>query len=210
MSVDILPASLPLAASNHFSSALLPYLESLIEGYAITTPDTSAPAPVRVGGDEYTRALDRATIAENGKLVGKYRWLQEAVDKFHAVNSGILPNSKKARKVEQLVGHTGILRKKRLLMLGSGMVAGPAVDVIAKRGDVQLMIGKYAFLGCRCAYEFLHGLAGNSLREVEKLAEEHLNVRYRVVDVDDHDVVSGLIEESDVVIRCGSMSLPQT
>lgn len=32
--------------------------------------------------------------------------------------------------------------------------------------------------------------------------EEHLNVRYRLVDITDHDAVSGLIEASDVVIRC--------
>ena len=49
-------------------------------------------------------------------------------------------------------------------------------------------------------------VASNSLRELEKLAEEHLNIRYRVVDIDDHDKVSGLIEESDVVTRCASIS----
>ena len=141
MSVDILPAS------NHFSSALLPYLESLVKRYTnITNSDNSTDTKVAADGDEYTRALDRATIAENGKLVGKHGRLQEAVDKIHAVNTNAFPNDKEeGRKQQQQwqpASQMGILRKKKLLMLGSGMVAGPAVDVIAKRGDVQLVIGE--------------------------------------------------------------------
>lgn len=32
--------------------------------------------------------------------------------------------------------------KKKVLLLGSGLVAGPAVDVFAARPDVHLIIGK--------------------------------------------------------------------
>jgi alpha-aminoadipic semialdehyde synthase len=32
-------------------------------------------------------------------------------------------------------------KKKRVLLLGSGLVAGPAVDVFVARGDVELLIG---------------------------------------------------------------------
>lgn len=31
--------------------------------------------------------------------------------------------------------------KKKVLLLGSGLVAGPAVDVFVSRGDVELVIG---------------------------------------------------------------------
>lgn len=172
MSVDILPASLPFDASKHFSSVFLPYLESLIKEYTGI-----------LERDEYTVALDRATIARNGKLVGKHGWLQEAVNTFYETSNDVLQKDEKEERNElQPAQQPAVLRKKKLLMLGSGMVAGPAVDEIAKRADVQLLV------------------ASNSLQELEKLVEEHLNVRYRLVDITDHDAVSGLIEASDVVI----------
>jgi alpha-aminoadipic semialdehyde synthase len=33
-------------------------------------------------------------------------------------------------------------RKKKVLLLGSGLVAGPAVDVFVARGDVELVVGE--------------------------------------------------------------------
>jgi alpha-aminoadipic semialdehyde synthase len=33
-------------------------------------------------------------------------------------------------------------KKKKVLLLGSGLVAGPAVEVFDDRGDVELVIGK--------------------------------------------------------------------
>ena len=41
-------------------------------------------------------------------------------------------------------GKTGGLlqeKKKKVLLLGSGLVAGPAVDVSVSRGDIELVIG---------------------------------------------------------------------
>ena len=40
-------------------------------------------------------------------------------------------------------GKTGLLqeKKKKVLLLGSGLVAGPAVDVFVSRGDIELVIG---------------------------------------------------------------------
>lgn len=49
--------------------------------------------------------------------------------------------------------------------------------------------------------KFIIILASNSLVEAEKLAEEHLNVQYRIIDMADKDMVSTLISEADVVIR---------
>src|ERR1700733_2555306 len=37
---------------------------------------------------------------------------------------------------------------------------------------------------------------------MEKIVEEYQNVQYQVIDVEDHNAVSSLIEESDVVVRC--------
>jgi len=140
MSVDILPASLPLDASVHFSGVFLPYLERLVGQYM----------GERKGEDDgMHEALERATIVEGGRLKEKHHWLQSAVDTFYegerqkkgvfapsAGVGGAAPREEGRREME-----SGVLRKKRVLMLGSGMVAGPAVDEIAKRGDVQLFIG---------------------------------------------------------------------
>lgn len=142
MAVDILPASIPLDASQHFSKALAPYLRSLIDTYV--SPDTSS-------ARSSIRALETATIAVNGKLVEKHEWLQGAVDRWRTDNvrmvssdsSGPLANKAVSTAEEALINPSPPLRKKRILMLGSGMVAGPAVDEIAKRADVQLVIGTY-------------------------------------------------------------------
>lgn len=36
----------------------------------------------------------------------------------------------------------GDLKKKKVLMLGSGMVAGPAIDELVRKGDVHLTVGE--------------------------------------------------------------------
>jgi alpha-aminoadipic semialdehyde synthase len=147
MSVDILPTSLPLDASTHFSKVLLPYLETLVRRYCSGVPRGRSVDREEEG--EHAEALDKATIAVDGRLVGRHKWLQEGVDKFYA-GMRALPKKEEEGRVKEAVAETtvekegqpgALLRKKRLLMLGSGMVAGPAVEEIAKRGDVQLLIG---------------------------------------------------------------------
>jgi len=122
MSVDILPSSLPLDASQHFSGVLMPYLHALIHEYR-----------GQPGSREHLEALNFATVARNGELQGKHRWLEAPVDKW------------KATRHAEVASKTGVaetaLRKKRVLMLGSGMVAGPAVKEICKRSDVEIIVG---------------------------------------------------------------------
>jgi alpha-aminoadipic semialdehyde synthase len=84
------------------------------------------------------------------------------------------------------------------------MVAGPAVEEIAKREDVQLLIGADFFL----LDLFLRGVmlirsvASNSYAEASKLAQYYTNVAYRVVDLKEEESWAGLVAEADVVIRC--------
>lgn len=120
MSVDILPTSIPLDASRHFSNALMPYLERAMGWYS---SDASSLHP---GMGE---ALERATVAVGGALMDKHQWLQQGVDKWRAEN--------KAQVVQPSIS----IKKKKVLLLGSGMVAGPAVDHIAQRKDVELVVG---------------------------------------------------------------------
>jgi len=126
MSVDILPTQIPQDASAHFSAALMPYLRTLIRQYQGSA--TSA-------DKERLEALDRATIAQHGALQGVHRWLVGPLREFRqAAATAPAPAGG---------GHVGVrvTRKKRVLVLGSGMVARPAVEELGKRTDVQLVVG---------------------------------------------------------------------
>ncbi|KAJ7212239.1 Saccharopine dehydrogenase-domain-containing protein [Mycena pura] len=182
MAVDILPASIPLDASNHFSKALYPYLETLIESYQT--------------GGALSPALERGTIAAGGKLADKHKWLWENVEKLRAagpetaaVPAATTSTVEVIRDDGVVIGSMGALRKKRVLLLGSGMVAGPAVEEIARRGDVQLLI------------------ASNSYVEAHKLAGNYTNVEYQVIDIKEKHSYEQLIEEADVVISLLPASL---
>ena len=115
MSVDILPSSLPLDASEHFCRVLMPYLNALIQEYRGRSVE-----------QEYSEALKTATVAKDGQLHGTHTWLEAPLDKWR----------RSSPKLE------GSPRKQKVLMLGSGMVAGPAVQELCKRSDVELVVGQ--------------------------------------------------------------------
>lgn len=121
MAVDILPTALPLDASTHFSNVLTPYLETLIADYKQPGSQSS----------NFQEALDRATIAKEGQLIGKHAWLGENVSKWRESIAAADTENK----------GVGAVRKKKVLLLGSGMVAGPAIDEICKRQDIELIVG---------------------------------------------------------------------
>ena len=114
MSVDILPSSLPLDASEHFCRVLMPYLKAVIQEYRGQSVE------------EYSEALKTATVARGGQLQGAHTWLKAPLDEWRWSTP----------KLE------GSSRKKKALMLGSGMVAGPAVQKLGKRSDVELVVGQ--------------------------------------------------------------------
>ena len=164
MAVDILPASLPREASEHFSQALTPYLRALVRD--------------EKSGEE-ADALDRATIARDGKLTERFTWLKERIGKGE--------------------------RKKRVLVLGSGMVARPAVDELAKRADVHVIVGQcskrifFSWLTTRVK------TASDSLTDAQRLTAPHANALPKEVDVvRSPQVIEGLVKEADVVVRCMS------
>jgi alpha-aminoadipic semialdehyde synthase len=139
MAVDILPASIPLDASNHFSDVLLPYVKTLIREYRGEQPEDN----------EHMRALDRATIAKGGELTVRHRWLAEPVQAWRE-SADLQPETFSRSRLETPLGSGfsgtsafNTLPKKKVLMLGSGMVAAPAVDEICKRSEVELLVGPY-------------------------------------------------------------------
>ncbi|KAI6024246.1 Saccharopine dehydrogenase-domain-containing protein [Pisolithus marmoratus] len=174
MSVDILPSSLPLDASNHFSGVLMPYLRALVRGYRGTRAGASAEQQC-----QYEEALERATVAREGQLVGKHKWLRDPVEKWRSASASstvhTTTSSTKLAPAENAA-------HKKVLMLGSGMVAGPAVDEISKRGDVELIV------------------ASNSIDEAKDLTRHLPNARARFLDVNDNEEMARLIEQADIVI----------
>jgi alpha-aminoadipic semialdehyde synthase len=128
MAVDILPASIPLDASNHFSEALLPYMKSLIREYR-----------GEQSSNDHKEALARATITTRGELKEQHRWLGKSVQAWRENTSPPSPFSSSPTAVTTT-------SKKKVLILGSGMVAAPTVDEISKRPDIELLVGSYSGL----------------------------------------------------------------
>ncbi|OCH83748.1 hypothetical protein OBBRIDRAFT_892143 [Obba rivulosa] len=168
MAVDILPSALPLEASQHFSGALMPYLTALVDARRVLLGGKS-----RAGADaaEKMDALMRAVVARDGALTGPFKWLEGPLGTWKQSLERDLPSS-----------GAGVVPRKRVLMLGSGMVAGPAVDEICKRPDVWLVV------------------ASNALEEATRLTNAHVNATSVLLDIGDRDGVERLIGEADVVI----------
>ncbi|KAL4076611.1 Saccharopine dehydrogenase-domain-containing protein [Scleroderma yunnanense] len=175
MSVDILPSSLPLDASNHFSSVLTPYLKALVDKYR------GIPAIVDAE-KEYEDALERATVASEGRLVGKHAWLLDPVEKWRSISASSVQGPNSAVTAPTTATEDTVRKKKRVLMLGSGMVAGPAIEEISKREDVELVV------------------ASNSIAEAENLTRNTSNAHARFLDVQDREAMSQLIEQADLVV----------
>lgn len=156
MSVDILPSELPLSASTHFSKALKPYLRSLVNSYRghLTDEDRHA-----------LDVIDGATIARGGQLAAPHQWLSgllasNAIPQTSRTDTAgtVVENGRKSSDISKSEtldipsvsvssvtssDNAGILRKRRILLLGSGMVAKPAVDEFLKRSDLGLVVGRW-------------------------------------------------------------------
>jgi alpha-aminoadipic semialdehyde synthase len=130
MAVDILPASIPLDASEHFSNALNPYLKNLVREYRGEKTET-----------EYIESLNRATVARDGDLLPKHKWLWGGVNSWRGEDAAAAASSLPPPILPMPPKAPAPKPKKKVLMLGSGMVAGPAVDEIAKRSDIELLVG---------------------------------------------------------------------
>ncbi|KZS99758.1 uncharacterized protein LAESUDRAFT_765224 [Laetiporus sulphureus 93-53] len=176
MAVDILPTALPLEASKHFSRVLLPYLRTLIGKYH-----------GNAGEREKAEALRWATVAKGGRLVGECAWLEKPLEIWHhkraaAAMSGqaaaVIPPASAAVKHH----HTPREPRKKVLMLGSGMVVGPAIEELCKRSDMELLV------------------ASNSILEAERQTEVYLNATAAQVDMADPESMVRLVAEADVVI----------
>ncbi|KAI5116909.1 hypothetical protein M0805_000804 [Coniferiporia weirii] len=169
MSVDILPTALPLEASTSFSKGILPYVRGVARRYG---KDNKLGSGKDGEATELQDALERATIASAGKLRERHQWLEKSVNTSRQLQS---KDSSERRSLNPLP-------KKKILLLGSGMVAGPAVDEICRRSDVALTIA-----------------SDQPLRNAF-LCQGHPNATSVVVDISRHEMVADLIRKADVVI----------
>lgn len=138
MAVDILPTALPLEASQHFAGAFLPYLRSVLAGY-------SNAGPGREPNSEGIReSLERATVTRGGELSDAFGWLRgplcawkDSLPEAAQSTNGFAEDAKPAAPT------SGAQPRKKVLMLGSGMVAPPAVAELCRRADVDVVVGPY-------------------------------------------------------------------
>ena len=133
ISVDILLTSLPLDASTHFSNVLKPYLRALINRHGGRG----------VGAErEDEDALSRATFTSEGKLPDKHSWLLDLVEKWRSASASSTAAWRPDGIEAISTTAAGDFIHTKVLMLGSGMVAGPAFEEISKRADDEPVVGQ--------------------------------------------------------------------
>lgn len=106
-------------ASTHFSERILPYVKRLVSGQVLE--------------DEIASTLQRAKIIDKGRMTAEHSWLAPRVEAWRKTEVDSSDRRPAALPT----------KKKRVLLLGSGLVAGPAVDVFVARRDIELVIGGY-------------------------------------------------------------------
>ena len=95
-------------------------------------------------GDEIDETLARAQIVNEGVITSEHSWLAPRVEGWRNTQAGSsrpAPITDTARAVKSSIMKD---KRKKVLLLGSGLVAGPAVDVFVSRGDIELVIGMSA------------------------------------------------------------------
>ncbi|KAL5513968.1 hypothetical protein ACEPAG_2729 [Sanghuangporus baumii] len=176
MSVDILPTSLPLEASERFCRGVIPYVRNIASRYG-EVKTSGIDAEERA----FDEALERATIASDGKLRKQHEWLRRMVDEYRKSESSAPKSGASSASKEHASSARPALRKK-ILLLGSGMVAGPTVEEICRRKDVELIV------------------AGDQESRNAFLCQRHANATPVTVNMTQQDKVEELVKGVDVVI----------
>ncbi|KAK8864339.1 hypothetical protein IAR55_001586 [Kwoniella newhampshirensis] len=163
-SIDILPTELAADASAHFSETVLPYVRRTLFPNATESDRCGELATLR-----------RAVIVKEGELTNQHRWLLPRVDDWRTSI-----RSSRTNPVPSHVSTRSI--KKKVLLLGSGLVAGPAVEILASRSDVHLAV------------------ASNNLVEARGHSKARSNVEAISLDVSDDTALGEAVNTADVIV----------
>ena len=145
MSIDTLPAEMPLEASEYFSQSLFSHVTQLVQ--------SKFDNPV----------IKNATITHpDGTIDKRYVHLNEIMQKYAPLKK---------------------FKQKKVLLLGSGYVAGPLIDYLLKDKNTSITI------------------ASNAIKEATLLANQRLNIFVSDLNVSDPQSLGKLVKDHDVVIR---------
>ncbi|SCV73183.1 BQ2448_7108 [Microbotryum intermedium] len=111
-------------------------------------------------GDEIAESLRRATLVEGGRLTPGHEHLYVALKGPQSIS----------------------LKKRKVVVLGSGLVAGPAIRTIASRKELDVVV------------------ASNDLPAAEALAAPYENVKAVALDATRDGVLEQLVTSADVVL----------
>ncbi|KAG0307666.1 hypothetical protein BGZ98_010135 [Dissophora globulifera] len=168
MSVDILPSELPLESSQHFSDSLYPFVKELIRD-----------------NNEHP-VLSGATIAEGGALKPAHHGLSKILKDTNAkenlakIKAAALQGGASSSTKSTSFGTS--TKPKKVLLCGSGFVAGPLVDYLLRDPQISITI------------------ASNSLAEATALALNKPNTTVVPLDVKDDAKMASLVKNSDIVV----------
>ncbi|KAK4684901.1 alpha-aminoadipic semialdehyde synthase, partial [Tremellales sp. Uapishka_1] len=156
--IDILPTELPREASEHFSQRILPFVQEILEKRS----------------EDLGEEIKRGTIIRDGRLERPHQWLGEKV--------AVWQDGLAASNSHEEAATAKSVRRRKVLLLGSGLVAGPAVEVFLQRRDFQLVI------------------ASNNIAEARALAKGRGNVEVISLDVSDQRALDEAVRNADVVV----------
>ncbi|CAH1783508.1 unnamed protein product [Owenia fusiformis] len=157
-SIDNMPTQIPRESTDFFGGLLLPYVSDMLKSDATSSFDEFDVSPV----------VKNAVIASNGKLTPNFEYI-----------NNLRRTSRSKHKAMKAVHEA----EKRVLVLGSGFVAGPVIEYLT-RDD------KY------------HVTLVSDLKEsADALANKFRNVEPMLLDTQrNKDEVEGLIKQHDLVI----------
>jgi len=92
-------------------------------------------------GDEIDKTLERAKIVNEGVITSEHSWLAPRVEGWRNTQAGSSRSASTTDAAQAVKSSIMKDKREKVLLLGSGLVAGPAVDVFVSRGDVELVIG---------------------------------------------------------------------
>jgi alpha-aminoadipic semialdehyde synthase len=148
---------------------------------------------VQKNNAEAATTLKNAVIADKGSLAQKHEGLYKVLGMASTAGTP-----------------SGVKPQKKVLLLGSGLVAKPLVERLLKRDDVHMKIGEFSYaLKTTVVHLWLLGssvlifknLASNSQQEAKALAHGFANASIADLDIADTENLDKLVSGADVVIR---------